>query len=61
MCITFVHFLQADAGGSPALVARGFSAAITAGSVEIEIPVPGDKVNLIRFSVYNIIISYFHY
>ncbi|CAO2841439.1 unnamed protein product [Amaranthus hypochondriacus] len=38
---------EADAGGSPALVARGFSAAITAGSVEIEIPVPGDKVGLI--------------
>lgn len=38
---------EADAGGSPSLVARGFTAAITAGSLEIEIPVPGDKVGLI--------------
>lgn len=38
---------EADAGGSPSLVARGFTAAITAGSLEIEIPVPADKVGLI--------------
>ncbi|KAL2929371.1 Far upstream element-binding protein 3 [Bienertia sinuspersici] len=38
---------EADAGGSPSLVARGFTAAITAGSLEIEMPVPGDKVGLI--------------
>lgn len=38
---------EADAGGSPSLVARGFTAAITSGSMEIEIPVPGDKVGLI--------------
>ncbi|KAK9697762.1 hypothetical protein RND81_08G059800 [Saponaria officinalis] len=38
---------EADAGGSPSLVARGFSAALSEGSTEIEIPVPGDKVGLI--------------
>lgn len=44
--IALVQYLQADAGGSPSLVARGFTAAITSGSMEIEIPVPGDKVIL---------------
>ncbi|KAL9224025.1 hypothetical protein vseg_000100 [Gypsophila vaccaria] len=38
---------EADAGGSPSLVARGFSAALSDGSTEIELPVPGDKVGLI--------------
>ncbi|KAH9604730.1 hypothetical protein KSS87_013688 [Heliosperma pusillum] len=39
--------VEADAGGSPSLVARGFSAAMNSGSTEVEIPVPGDKVGLI--------------
>lgn len=38
---------EADAGGSPSLIARGFSATMTAGSAEIEMPVPSDKVGLI--------------
>lgn len=38
---------EADAGGSPSLVARGFTATMTSGSAEIEMPVPSDKVGLI--------------
>lgn len=38
---------EADAGGSPSLIARGFTATMTSGSAEIEMPVPSDKVGLI--------------
>jgi len=39
-----IFFLQADAGGSPALVARGFGAAYS-GSEGHEMQVPNEKVN----------------
>jgi far upstream element-binding protein len=46
--LTFDIMLQADAGGSPSLVAMGLaSGAQTAGvGDQLEIPVPNEKVNL---------------
>ena len=44
--IPLVQYLQADAEGSPAFAARGFTAASTSGSKETEATVSGNKVSL---------------
>nr|XP_025604451.1 RNA-binding protein Nova-1 [Arachis hypogaea] len=45
---SFLEILQADAGGSPALVASGLSPAqATMGSEQIQIQAPNEKVGLI--------------
>lgn len=46
--------MQADAGGSPALVARGLSSAqATSGSEQIQIQVPNEKV-IIMILLYHV-------
>ena len=45
MLLFHFEILQADAGGSPSLVARGLSPAqATVGSEQIQIQVPNEKV-----------------
>lgn len=44
-------FYQADAGGSPSLVARGFDTTQT-GAEQVEIQVPNEKVNVLLMCTY---------